>query len=58
MFPTPIQKRSSQAQFAYQSLLPLVLILWLLPLIAVALFSIRPFSDFAAGIYWGVPPSF
>ncbi|MEO0614105.1 MAG: carbohydrate ABC transporter permease [Pseudomonadota bacterium] len=58
MFPTPIQKRSSQVQFAYQSLLPLVLILWLLPLIAVALFSIRPFSDFAAGNYWGVPSSF
>ena len=58
MFPTPIQKRSRAAQITYQSLLPLALILWLLPLIAVMLFSIRPFSDFGAGNYWGVPSSF
>jgi multiple sugar transport system permease protein len=58
MFPTPIQKRSRAAQITYQSLLPLALILWLLPLIAVMMFSIRPFSDFGAGNYWGVPSSF
>lgn len=58
MFPTPIEKRSRAAQITYQSLLPLALILWLLPLIAVMLFSIRPFSDFGAGNYWGVPSSF
>ena len=58
MFPTPIEKRSRAAQITYQSLLPLALILWLLPLIAVMLFSIRPFADFGAGNYWGVPSSF
>jgi multiple sugar transport system permease protein len=58
MFPTPIQSRPRPAQIAYQSLLPLALILWLLPLIAVMVFSIRPFSDFAQGNYWGVPSSF
>ncbi|PWK61379.1 carbohydrate ABC transporter permease [Roseicyclus mahoneyensis] len=58
MFPTPIEKRSRAAQITYQSLLPVALILWLLPLIAVMLFSIRPFSDFGAGNYWGVPSSF
>jgi multiple sugar transport system permease protein len=58
MFPTPIEKRSRAAQITYQSLLPLALILWLLPLIAVMLFSIRPFSDFGAGNYWGLPSSF
>jgi multiple sugar transport system permease protein len=58
MFPTPIEKRSRAAQITYQTLLPLALILWLLPLIAVMLFSIRPFSDFGAGNYWGVPSSF
>ncbi|BDW86974.1 MULTISPECIES: carbohydrate ABC transporter permease [Roseicyclus] len=58
MFPTPIEKRSRAAQITYQSLLPLALILWLLPLIAVMLFSIRPFSDFGAGNYWGMPSSF
>ena len=58
MFPAPIQKQSRAAQITYQSLLPLALILWLLPLIAVMLFSIRPFADFGAGNYWGVPSSF
>jgi multiple sugar transport system permease protein len=58
MFPTPIQKRSRAAQISYQTLLPLALIMWLLPLIAVMLFSIRPLADFSAGNYWGVPSSF
>ncbi len=58
MFPTPIQKRGRAAQLSYQTLLPLALIMWLLPLIAVMLFSIRPLSDFTAGNYWGVPSSF
>ena len=58
MFPTPIEKRSRSAQLTYQSLLPLALIMWLLPLIAVAVFSIKPAEDFTQGNYWGVPSSF
>ncbi len=58
MFPTPIEKRSRAAQITYQSLVPLALVMWLLPLIAVALFSIRPLADFTNGNYWGVPSSF
>ena len=58
MFPTPIEKRSRTAQITYQSLLPLALIMWLLPLIAVMVFSIRPFADFTNGNYWGIPSSF
>ncbi|MEM9318889.1 MAG: carbohydrate ABC transporter permease [Pseudomonadota bacterium] len=58
MFPTPIQKRPAAAQFSYQAMLPFALVLWLLPLIAVALFSIRPLADFTNGNYWGVPSSF
>ena len=58
MFPTPIQQRSHGAQIAYKTLLPLALALWLLPLIAVAVFSIRPDSDFTNGNYWGIPSSF
>ena len=57
MFPTPIQKRSRAAQLSYQTLLPLALIMWLLPLIAVMLFSIRPLADFSNGNYWGIPSS-
>ena len=58
MFPTPIEKRARSAQITYQALVPLALILWLLPLIAVALFSIRPLADFTQGNYWGMPSSF
>jgi multiple sugar transport system permease protein len=58
MFPTPIEKRPRAAQLGYQALLPVALILWLLPLIAVASFSIKPESDFVTGNYWGVPSSF
>ena len=58
MFPKPIQSRSRSAQLTYQSILPLALIMWLLPLLAVALFSVKPAGDFAAGNFWGLPSSF
>jgi multiple sugar transport system permease protein len=55
MFPKPIEKSTRSAQLAYQALLPVALLLWLAPLIAVALFAIRPAVDFTTGNYWGVP---
>ncbi|MEO0701665.1 MAG: carbohydrate ABC transporter permease, partial [Pseudomonadota bacterium] len=58
MFPTPIDKTSRSWQITYQALLPLALILWLLPLIAVAVFSIKPGADFTTGNYWGLPSTF
>ena len=58
MFPAPIEKSSRSSQFLYQGALPIALLLWLAPLLAVALFSIRPDSDFIVGNYWGVPSSF
>ena len=58
MFPTPIQKQSRTAQTAYQALLPIALLFWLMPLLAVALFSIKPDADFVTGNYWGMPSSF
>ncbi|MEQ8480384.1 MAG: carbohydrate ABC transporter permease [Hoeflea sp.] len=58
MFPKPIEKRSRAAQMGYQAFLPLALILWLLPLLAVALFSVKSDADFAAGNFWGIPSSF
>ena len=58
MFPTPIEKRSRSAQISYQAFLPVALILWLLPLVAVANFSIKPDADFVNGNYWGIPSSF
>ena len=58
MFPRPIQQASASTQTLYKTMLPIALILWLLPLIAVAVFSIKPASDFTQGNYWGVPGSF
>ncbi|MCT8158902.1 carbohydrate ABC transporter permease [Pseudoruegeria sp. SHC-113] len=58
MFPTPIEKQSRAAQLTYQSLLPVALLMWLAPLLAVALFSIKPDTDFTNANYWGWPSSF
>jgi len=58
MFPRPIATRSAVAQRLYKIALPVSLALWLLPLIAVAVTSIRSQGDIAAGNYWGWPTSF
>jgi multiple sugar transport system permease protein len=55
MFPKPIEKSTRSTQLTYQALLPFALLLWLAPLIAVALFAIRPAVDFTTGNYWGMP---
>jgi multiple sugar transport system permease protein len=55
MFPRPIQSLSPTAQWAYKIALPVMLVLWLLPLIGVAMTSVRPSSDLAAGNYFGWP---
>ena len=57
MFPRPVQKASRAHQVAYQVALPLALLLWLLPLIAVAVTSVRSAGDITAGNYWGWPTS-
>ncbi|WP_114391093.1 carbohydrate ABC transporter permease [Notoacmeibacter marinus] len=58
MFPTPIEKKPAVAQAAYKIALPVALVVWLLPLIAVALTSVRSAGDITAGNYWGWPTSF
>ena len=58
MFPTPIEKKSEATRITYQAVLPIALIFWLLPLIAVAVFSIKPEADFTNANYWGLPTSF
>jgi multiple sugar transport system permease protein len=55
MFPRPIEQSSPAARLAYKAALPAALILWLLPLLGVAMTSIRPASDLAAGNYFGWP---
>jgi multiple sugar transport system permease protein len=39
-------------------LLPVALVVWLFPLLGVALTSVRPASDLAAGNYFGMPSGF
>lgn len=58
MFPKPIEKSSPAIRTGYQALLPVALLMWLLPLLAVALFSIKPEADFVSGNYWSLPSSF
>ena len=55
MFPTPIQNYSLKVNVAYRLLLILTLLVWLLPLIAVMLTSIRTFEDVLTGNYWTFP---
>lgn len=58
MFPAPIQKSAPWVSTVYQILLPVALVLWLLPLLGVAVTSIRPSGDLAAGNYFGLPSRF
>ena len=58
MFPTPIERRSAAVQRLYKTALPFAMVLWLLPLIAVARTSVRSAGDITAGNYWGWPTSF
>ncbi|MDE2792714.1 MAG: carbohydrate ABC transporter permease [Paracoccaceae bacterium] len=55
MFPAPIDRRPAAVGVAYRTALPIALLLWLLPLLAVALTSIRSAGDITAGNYWGWP---
>ena len=58
MFPTPINQTSVATQIIYKFALPLALLIWLLPLLAVALTSVRSAGDITSGNYWGWPTSF
>jgi len=55
MFPTPIQRAPVAVRFAYRAVLPLSLALWLLPLAAVMMTSVRSIEDLNRGNFWGWP---
>ncbi len=55
MFPQPIQKASPGIGISYRIALPITIILWLLPLMAVMATSVRSLADINAGNYWGWP---
>lgn len=58
MFPTPIERARPWVAKAYKCALPIALVLWLLPLIGVAVTSVRPAADLTAGNYFGLPSGF
>jgi multiple sugar transport system permease protein len=55
MFPRPIKQSGPAAQWLYTIALPVALVIWLFPLLGVALTSLRPASDLAQGNYFGMP---
>jgi multiple sugar transport system permease protein len=55
MFPTPIDRVSAPVRGLYKVALPISLFVWLAPIVAVALTSIRGQADLTAGNYWGLP---
>ncbi|MEL6750730.1 MAG: carbohydrate ABC transporter permease [Pseudomonadota bacterium] len=58
MFPRPIEKSSSGVQTAYKVFLPIALFIWLLPLLAILMTSIRPGGDINQGNVFGWPSQF
>lgn len=58
MFPAPIEKSSQAAQISYKLALPFALFIWLLPLLAIFMTSIRPLADISQGNVFGIPSSF
>ena len=58
MFPKPIEKSSPGVRAGYQAILPIALAVWLLPLIAIFMTSIRPGGDINAGNVFGWPSEF
>jgi multiple sugar transport system permease protein len=55
MFPRPIQDQSRRRQILYKIALPISLVVWLLPMIAIIATAGRSLSDLNRGNYWGIP---
>lgn len=55
MFPKPIEESGRIANISYRVGLPVALLMWLLPLVAVMMTSMRSIADINKGNYWGLP---
>ncbi|MCH8552422.1 MAG: carbohydrate ABC transporter permease [Natronospirillum sp.] len=55
MYPVDIRTRSPFSQVAYKVALFTAIAVWLLPLAAVMMTSVRGLADINAGNYWGLP---
>ena len=58
MFPKPIEKSSEAVQTTYKIFLPIALFIWLLPLLAIFMTSVRGAGDINTGNMFGWPTSF
>ena len=58
MFPTPIQRTSLPVRVLYRVSLFALLMVWLLPMLAILVTSIRGNADIISGNYWGWPTEF
>lgn len=58
MFPKPLAQRSQIYQRTYKVLVPIALLIWLLPLLAIFMTSIRPIADINTGNVFGWPSEF
>ncbi|WP_116139010.1 carbohydrate ABC transporter permease [Trinickia diaoshuihuensis] len=58
MYPMPVEKWKPAARCVYKLSLPVALIVWLLPMIAVLVTSVRSSEELSAGNYWGWPKHF
>ncbi|HDR8983153.1 carbohydrate ABC transporter permease [Burkholderia vietnamiensis] len=58
MYPLPIDKWKPVSRRLYKLSLPVALVVWLLPLLAVLLTSVRSSEELVEGNYWGWPRHF
>ena len=58
MFPRPIEHATVSRRIIYQVMLPISLLVWLLPLLAIFMTSIRSAKDINTGNVFGWPSSF
>ena len=58
MFPSPMARATRARRYAYQSFLPVALFLWLLPLLAIFMTSVRGPKDINTGNVFGWPSDF
>ena len=55
MFPTPIPEDARSRRALYMGAVVVMLMLWLLPLGAIMMTSLRSTQDIMSGNYWGWP---
>lgn len=58
MFPAPIHNKGPWAVVSYRVAVIIALVLWLIPLLAIALTSVRSLEDISKGNLWGWPSKF